>query len=540
MAFNLIHDAWIPVRRAGGGQAMVRPAEVVAGIDLDPVVAVAAPRPDLTGALTELLVGLLAAAATPADIDEWLDWWQAPPSLDDLETRLAAIAPAFDLDGDGPRAFQDLARLEDAGGEPSGVERLLIDAPGDQSLRNNTDLFVRRGRVSVLSRAAAAAALVTLQTYAPGGGRGHRTSLRGGGPLTTLVVPDTGEAMPPLWRTLWANIPIGGRTGGGEALTPRVFPWLAPTRTSEKGEVTTPLDADPLQVFFGLPRRIRLLFEPAASGETCDLYGITDPVVVRGFVARPYGVNYEGGWRHPLTPHNLDKQRGPLPRHGSPGGVSYRYWLGLVQDARDEKSPRQPAACVRQWREELSIELDDVPGMRLRAFGYDMDKKQIMKARCWYDSTMPVLPAIDPLFRTRLDAEVAVMVTAAQEAATTTARQIKAALAVPPDTAVIEERFWRATETAFATRLSVLGEVVGDRERVDAVRLSWRDVLRREAMRAFDASVDPVTVLIKHMARVVKARTDLLRAFSGKGRIAQVLDLPLPSLKEKAGKDMVR
>lgn len=535
MAFNLIRDAWIPVRRAGGEHALTRPAELVAGIDTNPVISVAAPRPDLSGALTELLIGLLAAAAAPADVDDWLDWWETPPSVDDLDTCLMALAPAFDLDGEGPRAFQDLVRLEDAGGEPSGVERLLIDAPGDQSLRNNTDLFVRRDRVRVMSRAAAAAALVTLQTYAPSGGRGHRTSLRGGGPLTTLVVPDSGEAVTPLWRTLWANVPVGARATGADAVTADVFPWLAPTRTSEKGEVTTPLDADPLQAFFGLPRRIRLLFEPAAEGEVCDLYGLADPVVVRGFVARPFGVNYEGGWRHPLTPHYLDKQGGPLPRHASPGGVSYRHWLGLVQDGGDEKSPRQPAACVRRWREELSIEVDGAPAMRLRAFGYDMDN---MKARCWYDSEMPRLPAADATTREILDADVATLVTAAQEAATSIARQVKAALAVPPDAAAIEEQFWRETEPIFASILSALGGTLEDRDAVAAIRLSWRDTLRWEAMRAFDAAVDPATVLIKNMARVVKARTDLLRAFSGRGRVARALDLPLPSPSAKAGKEV--
>ena len=76
------------------------------------------------------------------------------------------------------------------------VGALLIDTPGANALRKNTDLFVKRGRIEVLSRAAAAIGLFTLSAYAPAGGAGIRTSLRGGGPLTTLLLPGTTRARP--------------------------------------------------------------------------------------------------------------------------------------------------------------------------------------------------------------------------------------------------------------------------------------------------------------------------------------------------------
>ena len=73
------------------------------------------------------------------------------------------------LDGPGPRFLQDQAELD---GEAVPVGALLIDTPGANALRKNTDLFVKRGRIEVLSRAAAAIGLFTLNAYAPAGGAG--------------------------------------------------------------------------------------------------------------------------------------------------------------------------------------------------------------------------------------------------------------------------------------------------------------------------------------------------------------------------------
>ena len=113
--------------------------------------------------------------------------------------------------------------MEDFAGEPNAAEVLLIDSPGEAGLRKNTDLLVKRGRAARLSRAGAAIALFTLQTYAPAGGRGNRAGLRGGGPLTTLIAPDPPEDT--LWHLLWANVPTGAPVD--PAALARVFPGLA-------------------------------------------------------------------------------------------------------------------------------------------------------------------------------------------------------------------------------------------------------------------------------------------------------------------------
>ena len=200
--------------RSGGRSGAVEripPWRVNDRISEDPAIAFDWPRPDFNGAAHELLIGLLSTAAAPKDADEWEDWWWEPPEPEILRERFARIAHAFDLDGPGPRFLQDLDPLEGAGDkEIKEIAALLIDAPGAQTLRNNADLFVKRGGAPVLSRATAAMALYTLSAYAPRGiatgGRGHRQSLRKAGPLTTLIAAKNERSGDTLWGRLWPNI----------------------------------------------------------------------------------------------------------------------------------------------------------------------------------------------------------------------------------------------------------------------------------------------------------------------------------------------
>jgi CRISPR system Cascade subunit CasA len=145
-----------------------------------------------------------------------------PSALVNRACRFEPLVHAFNLDGDGPRFLQDQEEL-DSDAQP--IERLLIEAPGDSTADKKTDAMVHRDRFDSFGRPAAAIALYTLQVWAPSGGAGNRTGMRGGGPLVTLVLP--GEK-PTLWQTLWANVPTGGRAPAQDEL-PRVFPWLTAT-----------------------------------------------------------------------------------------------------------------------------------------------------------------------------------------------------------------------------------------------------------------------------------------------------------------------
>jgi CRISPR system Cascade subunit CasA len=319
LSFSLLDEAWLPARRANGQSVTIRPCDLTDRIESDPIVAIDWPRPDFRLASLEFLIGLLATACPPEDNDDgWFMRWETPPAPTHLQQAFAPLASAFILDGVGPRFMQD---LEDFGGDANRVETLLIDAPGGQTLKKNADHFVKRDAVTIMGRAAAAMALFTLQSFAPAGGAGNRVGLRGGGPLTTLAIPPwRGNDPVPLWHVLWANVPVGQAATAGRLKA--IFPWLTQTRTSENKQIVTPNDVDELQAFWGVARRIRLVFDENVSGDPCDITGTRDGVTVRGWRQRPYGANY-AAWGHPLSPYYRQKPTETewLPVHAQPGGV---------------------------------------------------------------------------------------------------------------------------------------------------------------------------------------------------------------------------
>ena len=538
--FNLLADPWLPVRRGGGTVERIPPWRITDRISEDPFVAFAWPRPDFNGAAHELLIGLLSTVSAPQDDEAWEEWWHDPPAPDVLEQRCLPLAHAFDLDGPGPRFLQDLDPLDDAEGKE--VAALLIDAPGAQTLRNNADLFVKRGAAPVLCRAAAAMALFTLSSYAPSGGAGHRTSLRGGGPMTTLVVADHPRCGRTLWGRLWPNVEsherIRTRFTGSRRSADRetIFPWLAPTRTSNPkagGRSTTPDDVDPLQVYWGMPRRIRLRFEEA-EGRDCGLTGASDSIVVASYRTRNYGVNYSEGFRHPLSPYYRQntKSTATLPVHPAPGGISYRLWPGVVVRSKDKL--RDPAQVIREWLNERGrTECES----RFAAFGYDMDN---MKARAWVEGEMPLL-RFDEETRAWLEQFIGRATAGANTVGRLVTGAVKSALYDRPkdasgDFGFIAERFFRDTEAAFH---AALGNVVPSiRENPDSdvpvakALQRWVPMMANAALRLFDEYAPFEGLEDRDMHRHVKARFYLALALGGRGKTGKALfdgELGIPS-----------
>lgn len=502
---NLLEDAWIPVVTRQGRRITICPAELAIEHRDDPIIALAWPRADLRIAGLEFLIGLLATACPPEGRGQWVAWWRRPPERETLEAAFSPFAHVFALNGNGPRFLQDFEVLA---GDLLPVERLLIDLASN-SPGENKDLLARQGRIAQMGRAAAAMALFALQCWAPSGGRGNRTGLRGGGPLTTLVVP--GDA-PTLWQMLWANVPAGRPPA--EAELPHVFPWLAPTVTSEDGRVVTPPTSHPLQAWWGMPRRIRLEFG-ARAGE-CDLTGDTDGMMVTGWRQRPYGANY-AAWSHPATPHYQVKPGAEwLPMHVQPTGIGYRDWLGLVVD--HPSGQRTPAPVVSAWRQGRAADAG-CDTARLLAAGYDMDN---MKARSFVEAELPMHSTADPAVRERLDDTARRLVRSAEQASDLLRQGLRGALfgagaTVKFDATLFSasrERFWQGTEAAFHAALDAAAGAAD----LDPVLAEWRGVLEQAAFALFDEHAPLPIDSASAAPRISRARRQLAFAFRGYGK----------------------
>jgi CRISPR system Cascade subunit CasA len=541
---NLLRDEWIPARRASGINCWVAPWQLTLAIENDPIVSLTYVRPDLAGSVMQFLIAILQTATPDCeDEDAWDDLYLAPPNPDTLQEWFAPWVDAFNLDGEGPRFMQDSASdVQNA--QPQSIAALLIDSPGGNTLKLNTDHFIKRGAVKRLSPKIAAAVLFNLQTNAPAGGQGNRTSLRGGGPLTTLVMSDPRVPKTSLWHDVWLNVLDWERFAVSHACqrpvepSADIFPWLAPTRTSnpkERGVATTSMDAHPLQMYWATPRRVWLDFETQTEG-ACDLGGGSSTELLTTYRAVNYGINYEGPWRHPLSPYYFDKEGSPLPVHIGPGGLQYRHWMGLVQ-AHDEL--RVPAYVVTAFR---ASPRGHAGQFCLWAFGFDMDN---MKARGWYEARLPLF-ALDALpSREAFEITVGVLVEAANLVRAYLSSAVKEAWFRRPgdakgDMGAVDLAFWRASEPAFYDCLAELHDILkegnDDAEGRRSIRQSWHTRLKGVAMDQFSVWATRGNLAFEDPERIATAHRGLRQKLFGK-RLRTALDLPLEALHTKEESD---
>lgn len=484
MSLNLISDPWIPVRCSDGARRIIAPWQIAEpGVEAPDW-----PRPDLNIACYELLIGLVFMADPPATISEWDR--RATPDPVRLRERLAPFTPAFNLLGNGPLFLQDQEQLQ---GEPNSPDMLFLDSSGANTARNNADLMVHRHRYRELSLPLAAMALYTFQAFAPSGGAGNRTSMRGGGPLVTLANPGQG-----LWALVWANVPYG------QTATPEDLPWMRATRVSDQGQQVLPPEGAlfGVEAFFGMPRRLRL----TGAGAT-----------VTGVIQKPYGTNY-ALWKHPLSPYYRMKPGAEwLPKHPRAGRFGYRNWLGTV--AREAKSEvAELSLSLRTWGQRRG------DGSVIVA-GWAMDK---MKPRDFILSVEPFLD-LEPEAEERLIG----LIQAAEAAGVALRGALEPVLAAGEAREAEREAFFLATEARFATHLMSL------RAGADP-RADWLVDLRAQALRQFDALAVPGIDQREtdQIRRIVEARKFLSLALAGHGKqgraIFEPLGLELPQKKGKA------
>jgi CRISPR system Cascade subunit CasA len=523
---NLINDRWIPIRRADGSTGKIAPWELTLDIHdgKRKIIAVASPRPDFDGALTQFLIGLLQTACTPETEDEWWDWRDNPPKLEELQCRIEPFATCFELNGIGPRFMQDYQPAELL--DTSDIGALLIETPGDNAIKKGTDHFIKRNIVQQLCSDCAAAALYTMQLNAPAGGVGYRTGLRGGGPLTTIAVGKV------LWETCWFNVLIKTNYNNytmvqSEIDSPLRFPWLTKTRISNPivGHDTHLGDIHPDQLFWAMPRRKYLICENLTEPVSCDLCGEKSNKVYRKYKKKNYGANYSGAFEHPLSPHYMDEEE-PKPVHPQPGGLGYRHWLGFIENTQVGKTKRRPAKVINQFR---AMARDDG---NLWAFGYDMDN---MKARCWYDAKMPILIIVEEqkdLFRGCAEQ----LIQSANWISDNLTKKIKKALfgetELRGSLSFIKSLFWERTENVFFQTMYQVRDALKANQPIAETILNWRNKISQEAIKIFDEKAQTGDFESVNPKRVACARNELFGIIYG-NKLKTILGLPKDKTKKK-------
>ena len=500
MLLNLLSDAWIPAFR-NGKTVTIRPDQIAES----DIAGLAWPRADFNLACLELLIGLVSMGDPPINEPDWLSRLDRP-NAKRLREALAPFAPHFTLAGDGPRFLQDYEAFEREvkHSDIKPVDMLYIDSAGDSTVSKNADLMVKRCRFASLSPAEAAMALYTLQAFAPTGGAGNRTSMRGGGPMTTLVQPlDEQGRRFTLWRLVFANVLPGSPLTADNAKA--ALPWLRPTQTSERGQVVTPKDTHSLEAFFGMPRRLRLVFRD-------------DRVI--GVVQKPYGTNYEA-WEHPLTPYYRlgEEDLEWLPVHPKKAGrLSYRNWLGTTMEPDEKgKGTRRTARTVHECRNRVRP-----PDFELMVGGWAMDNMKPV------NFSLDKYPGF-PILGEERECRVRQLAAAANTASGALRKALKKACQLDGSSSeTVVETFFAGTEGEFEE--SVQGIIDGAGTEVEE---AWHETLMNQAVRMFNERA--LGTLTDHDIAGIENRVIAKRNLYGAltKQVRKAMDLPTLAKKEK-------
>jgi CRISPR system Cascade subunit CasA len=505
---NLLKDIWLPVIRRDGAREKIAIHQLLENYDGNPVVDIEAPRPDLRNALYQLLIGIVQVAAMPKKERDWKQLFMKPYRSKEFTLRVLNYVECFEIDSEGPAFMQDLDLQH---GETKPVAALLIETPGGKAIKENRDHFIKRNFVKKMDSYWAAIALFTIQTFAPSGGVGHRVGLRGGGPLTTILLPKGNTT---LWKQIWCNIVSAEYVStllGDSSLNDvsDIFPWMKPSKLSHsKGSELYSGEVHPFHHFFGMPRRMRLNF--SCDRGKCDLTGDASKCLVTSYITKNYGNNYDGAWKHPLNAYGHDPKKTdviPISIKAQPGGVGYRHWLGLAV----ESERIIPATVVKLSR--ISPYRRDIvknQGVIIWVAGFDMDN---MKARCWYESRMPLF-SLSTEESKAISHVIGGFIKQANELSASLRSAVKAAWFSSPknakgDMSSLDAAFWQNTESDFYKLLKRLIGHTNDIQLKNSLLDEWFIILKREAESLFDANALAQQEDGLNMKRVIKARLGL-------------------------------
>jgi CRISPR system Cascade subunit CasA len=535
---NLINDPWIPIRRKSGVNTLIAPWQLTETDD--PVITLNAPRPDFNGALMQFLIGLLQTTSTPKHHHDWATWLEEPPTPEVLRARFAPYADAFALQGEKGSFMQDFEPLE---GSLWSIERLVMEAPGENTSKLNKDHFFKRNQYKKMCLSCTAIALFSFQLNTQGFGASHRVSLRGKGAMTSLVVLDTESSLDLVDRLLWSSVWLNVLDENWLARLPEgkpveyqsdLFPWMGRTRVSTSKKVkegnkkvqvyidggvgTSPDVVSRFQVFWPMPCRIRLdLYEQECC---CDLCGVTSESYSSGFKIQTFGVDYIGDWRNPMSPHRLDEQGVGRPIRVPTNGLQYQHWFGLVQKT-DQQNPALVAERYSQLAESYGEQF------RLFTFGYEIDGEN--KARCWYETTFPLLIVAEDI-RSDFAKRVQILTEASAEFASFVRSCVKEAWFKRPgdakgDVSFLTKSFYQRTETAFYQAVKDLQTKLVDHTDKTVLH-AWHDTLRSAAFDLFDYWAAQGDIAQANPRRVADARAKLRNLCYSK-KIKKMLQLPL-------------
>jgi CRISPR system Cascade subunit CasA len=323
---NLLKDNWIPVQIGNEEVQLIKLQDLLC---LEEEWQICLNRDDMELATLQLLVCLVQVIFIPDNKRLLLERWQKPLTGEEYEMGIQPFLDWFDLLH--PKYPFMQTRGVNAN-KTTPIQKLFVGLPEG----NNHTFFNRPDEYRQASLANAAVSVFNQAMNSPSFGGGFKGSLRGGAPVTTLILDDT------LRQTVWCNVL------SMEFVDP-LFPeiendvptWVSPIKPKEK------LFSSDLGFFRGL------FWQPAHIELVCNKKG-----VVIGFNKEkfPFTIQNELAMRWP-HPHGVKKwaiKKGEREEKFLSFTTEAPAWASLssiLVEGQGEKMGSSPALVLSQYRQ---------------------------------------------------------------------------------------------------------------------------------------------------------------------------------------------
>jgi len=497
--FNLLDEAWIPVRLLDGTIADVGLLELLRRTT--DIADLACELPTQSIAIQRLVLAVAYRVATPRDTRDWVRQWEDGAPTEQMIEYLERWRDRFYLFG-GRFPFMQVADLRTAKDSVSGLEKLIADVPNGEQF-----FTTRHGRaLACIPPSEAARWLVHAQAYDPSG-------IRSGAVGDSQVKGGKGYPIGPSWcghlglvwlkgkdldETLVLNLIPADAAGlrGVESSTEwGACSWeAAEPENAVRGDYSlldpsgTPRDVSIPRLLTWHSRRIRLVG---------DSSGVTGVVLAQGDKLAPQEMRlYEPQslWRYSTPQPQKSKTDVYMPRKFEAGRALWRNLPGTLPTVTTvqgvDKQPKQeflPSATLsfHYQLDNALIEATYPKVMRIQAVGVTYGPQEATFDDIYSDE-LTLSVAVMRVEREDLSAEIDRQVRLTEEVARdvgTLAANLARAAGESGDGAGdgardrAKELFFSAVDTDFRTWLS---QVDGHESARDAGR-RWERALRQHA-----------------------------------------------------------
>ena len=360
---KLLVDSWIPV----GNQQTISLQTLLTqkgGWQIS------LPRDDMEMACLQFLVCLVQSLFPPADQKALRQRINTPLTLEGFQSGINGKESWFDP------AHPDQPFMQTLGVKSKELTEMAKLFAGLDS--STSSVFVNEpGLADRLCPSCTSIGLFNQANNAPSFGGGFKGSLRGGTPISTLVLEDTRETNDGLRQRIWKNVLP-------EDTLNTFMPWYFATRQQppnwvdaiKAGDVIRSNQIGLLRGLFWQPAHIELA--EGEKGGICDCCGRASDSLYAGFKKEKFVYDIQGTWPHPHSPRLLDlKKKTEKFASFTKTAPAWTQLTGFIIEDGDAKSGHIPAPVVTQAK----TMSDRLNPFHLMVGGYRNNQAAILERR---------------------------------------------------------------------------------------------------------------------------------------------------------------